>query len=243
MKIRYFLFVGIFLFPSPLFAELLCEENDAICQCEEAWSDAFDAVTKHLSENDLTEFLSQNNVASADLWSGYRALSLRNRCFLESVCDLVLNPQEEQEEESSSLSPETALGGSSPGERTGCALGLSPSKTLSEISGFSEIEKRIRSSCGLQAEGKDSLIESRKRVLGMHELCREHQSVSIAIFDTTVRNLIHIDENRKTLGYLGKKISAILQELHDLVEKANTMISNINSSFDQLCTISHPDQK
>lgn len=245
MKFRFFLFLGIFLFPAPLFAELSCEEGDDLCECEVAWSEAFDAVTTYLSENDLTEFLSQNGVASADLWSSYRALSLRNQCFLESVCDLVAYPpiKKDDDETETPLSPETALSGSSPGNRTACVLGRSPSETLSEIPDFSALEKRIATSCSLHGEGEERRTESQVRLLGVYSLCEEHKSVSVTIFNATVRNLIHTDENRKALGYLGKKVQNVLQELRTLVETVNTMVSNINSSFDQLCTVSQPDQQ
>jgi hypothetical protein len=232
------LFVGTF---SQTFASFECGGKDDICLCEQAWSKAFDMTTTYMVNEELSVFLSQNTVSPADMWSGLRALSTKNRCLLGAVCQVVHVSQDESQMEGI-FSPNNPLGGAIPGSFAACSPNISLQDIFRDIPESSEIITDLVEKCSFSEE-EDGFSRPQDKTKSeiMYSFCTKHLEVSSLIFDRATTNLIWKDVNRKIEGFFSKKISSLTFRIRELENNARQFIDSFNSIMGMLCTLSHPD--
>lgn len=208
--------------------------------CRSAWSAAFDAITLHQTEtapDSLAVFLTQNDVAAPDAWAGYRAVTARYRCYLNSICAQIESGGNAADL-TAQLSPANALGGALPGETALCF----PEATMGEILSPLKTEYAAAldlAACTFSTPGTPD--EEREIRYKMYADCTAHAEVMSEVYDRTVRNLLLADSERKTSGYFAAQVTEIVQGIESLQEVAGKFVSHFNSVMGRICTLSSPD--
>ncbi len=247
---KYFLFsIGLFSFVlfgsfSSVSAEMKCAENEKICMCEKSWSTAFDAVTEYMVKNEVSVFLTQNDIAPGDMWSGFRALSLKNRCLLGAVCKMVESGADAQHVQDL-ISPQTALGGSFPGPLAACSRNTTFLDIFEKLpngaASLTDIRHQCRFSSSYSEEGSSGVSEQKSEKDIMYKFCTQHLELNAQIFDRTIRNLIWKDVTRKITGYFAQKVLVVRMNIQALADSAQQFATTANTNFGMLCTLSSTD--
>jgi len=236
---RFFFFGRLFLFFLffPIFSAN-AEEGNGLSACENAWTEGFESATNRLAEVELPPFLQQNAVAGADLWAGYRKVSLRHECLLRAVCAVATDNKIGD----NLLAPKNELGGVVPGEFYECPSDATSGTesevfdmTFSEYLSPASIDiETIRSKC----YPEDQKLEQSEFLIRANE-CAIHREASVQIFDRTIQKMLLRDVNRKRSGFLSQKITSVLARIREVNETLSSFIVNANSYFAKSCTLSH----
>lgn len=235
-KIGIYIFgILLFSFPGISSADLDCGEDNRICQCQKAWSQAFDAVTNSVINNEVGNLLGNNTVAPADTWNGSRAVSLKYSCLLGAVCEAVQKEGNEEKLSNTIFSPNNSEGGAYPGEFAACEAEISTSETLQKgIQEYKSILENISTSCNFS--GEDSAPELRSNKTQMYMMCNQHRTLSQEIFNRTLESMMWKDTNRKISGYFSKKVTFLLGRIEEFRVEANHFVHTFNNAAGQLCT-------
>ena len=214
----------------------LADDLENLEDCENLWSKGFDKITENLIEEEIAPFLMQNSVASEDLWSGFRPLSIVNRCKLMSICKIVqlANTSKFYENIKKPFAGKNALGGSKPGEEAFCLSELSLESFLEklEIAPVEFIEN---------CQFKNITSENIQKVF---QICQNHAEIKVQIFDRAVQNLISKDTVRKTSGYFFGQISQFQKDFKDKIQDpVHSFVKNFNATISQICSFPHTDKE
>lgn len=220
-------FLSFFLVMSPVKADYV--------QCVETWSEGFDLVTEHVidnSENGLTVFLTQNQVAPQDMWAAYRQLSLYNECYLSCVCYLT---QTGGKGDCSQLSQKNILGAAVPSTTAMCPL-----EAPSEGGEMGELFQSLydlpfSEQCTFEAESSE--------ITKLYSLCNSHKDLKISLFNTLLDRVIWQDVGRKIVGNFAVRVQSISEKFADVQNDLTRFVTCANGIFGQLCTQSNTDTK
>jgi hypothetical protein len=256
MKRFLMLCIGLSLFTISIdsaSAGLNCIEGDRLCECQKAWSVAFDAATDYVIDEELSQYLAQEKVSPTDITAGFRTLSMRNSCYLRVVCNTAVTGGNLQAA-NKPYSPNNSVGGGMPGKFAACAGGSTPLEMFQKFENGAQIFADVQRACSMfvnpLTDAAAAAVETgpsrtfelslNQRIM-MADRCESHVEVSTAIFDRMVRNMIRKDSTKRVIGYMSQKIFSMMARLQELQQKAQGFAVNTNASMNLLCTLSDPD--
>jgi len=213
----------------------------------QTWSEAFDQATallksskeKKLKTESILYLIQQNKTHTANLWSFYRPLSERHRCFLQAICfavnvegrpDSILADKKSSLKLNDKIHTKSVAGNYVPHEDLSCPQNVSWQDLLSELGDLNF--ERDCNMCGFNDIYKRNI----------KALCWQHAEVQQQIFERSLQKLLISDGTRKVLGYFSNFTRDLVEHLAIVFPPTERFVHKLNAVFNNLCTLNQVDK-